>query len=235
MLPTNESGAYITIENVFHDLKTRLIEIQFGISNPINIERDIKSSEILFAINKYIMGFPPEPVISEIGYSIDLIVQIQEFIVKNVDNIKTDSWINYDDIFKEIDNELTIYKSVLENFMIEFKKRELTADENIISTEKIPINITVPKFSLLLSLLCIEDNKTKIKPVFNTELTTLVSAVIKICSHPNGKSISYDSLYDKRTSEKYKVKVLEFWRDRFNSYEARCKNILSEIESGLSK
>jgi hypothetical protein len=239
MLPTNERGEYITIRNVFHSLNTRLDEINDGISDLVSIETEISVAEITFAIEKYNNGFSPSELLIEINYSMGLILKIQEAIDIFDGSSLTTSWFSYQDILDELKYELNYYKLCLEkvsNKLVLHLKSKEEEEEVKSAINKIPINITVPQFSRLLSLFCNEDKRTDISKIFDSELSKLCTAMITIFKQPNGEDISYNSLSDKKNNDKYKIRVLEFWRERFKAYHILCANlIIEEVEKENKK
>lgn len=239
MPPTDFEGNTPPIEDLFYLLNTRLSFIRAGIAKQGKFydgeDYECKPHEVFFEIHSKVHRHNRALVLCEIEDSLELIHTIQESIDKLPQEEERDTshpWYVPIDNTMIIKEELENYKTFLEGLKenpILSRQNSAVLDIKEIG-DKIPIQITIPQFSRLLSLFCSEDKRTDITKIFDSELSKICAAMITIFKQPDGKVISYKSLSDKKNNDKYKIKDLEFWRDRFKAYQILCANLILEEE-----
>jgi hypothetical protein len=244
MLPKNEKGEKISIDDVFHSLNKRLNSIWMGINS---LDTSYSGDEFGYRIydsideiKNYIDGFPATEALKAILYPLSIIEKIRELIeaILNRPAIpqSDDSWaIPQVNDFTKIKEELCEYELFLESIQDLLLHREEVEGNTSTINNRIPIKITVPQFSRLLSLLCNEDNRTDVEKIFDTDMTKLCNAIITIFKQEDGRVFTFNSLYDKQYDERYKIQVLDFWIKRFKAYQLLCANLKAEEEKKIFK
>lgn len=228
MLPTNEGGEFITIENVFHTLITRLIKLKNGTTKWNEIEVDYEN--IMVEIENQIYGYEPHKALPFISISRNNIEQIKESdIIVNV----AINWGGQPEesgdksaILTELDfysNSLDIMESEL--LIIESKSTEIFTSD---SSEKIAINTSIPKLSLLVHFMI--GRNEEFEKILIGEKRAFCRGLVSILSHSNGTQISLNTLIDKWNEEKTLQSTLEFWKERFGDYRIKCVNLMNENE-----
>ncbi|HCE56629.1 MAG TPA: hypothetical protein DER09_02255 [Prolixibacteraceae bacterium] len=232
MLRTNEKGEIITIENVFHSLTTRLSLLKNGLNEWSDLEYDFKTA--IKEIESQIYGHESSKALPFVSFSKNSIKQIEESgknVFRNLSYRWGYSQEDEDKHLQDISNEINYYSNSLhrmeeELLEIESQSVELFA---LNSSDKIPINITIPKLSWLIHFM-VGDNK-EFDKLFESEKMAFCRGLITILKKPNGDNISIYSIYNKWTDESEMETSLKFWRDRFGEYRTKCVNKL--IEKGM--
>jgi hypothetical protein len=229
MLRTNERGEIITIENVFHSLTTRLSLLKNGLKEWGDIEYDFKA--IMQEIESQIYGYESSKALSFINISKNSIKQIElsgKIVFRNL----TDSWgynqVDEDNYFQGISIELNYYTISLELMERELVEIESHSTElfNVNNSDKIPINISIPRLSWLVHFMVGENGE--FDKLFSAEKRSFCKRLIMILKHPTGGSISLNSICDKWSDEPSMKASLEFWIDTFGKYQTKCNRILRE-------
>lgn len=216
MLPTNESGETTTIENVFHSINTRLINIKSGLNNLgvsySGYEYGYSYEESISDIQSKVYAFPPAKVIGAIHYSLQLITKIQQQLeLINVEKQPTNSWISNEGHIEEIKREMTQYELYLEKTQDELLFR-LEEEENLIPNfEKIKINLLIEQFAGIIYFL---DNDQ----VFKAKTKPLCRAVSKIFCQKNGEEINPEYLNNQVYQFKYDGTLVSLWTKKFQEY-----------------
>jgi hypothetical protein len=232
MLPTNQAGETITPENVFHRLITRLVKLKNGLKRAYEIENNYK--EVIEEIEENIFGYSPDLIFPLIVRSENL---IQEIIESNVDFYRNiDIKYGYEnndvtDMPEVVKEELEYYSDNIVKLKKHFEDMEQELGFTDTNTEKITINISVPKLSWLAYFLTQDLGNTdsgELSKILNADHSSSCRQFIKIFKKANGEDIAFQSLRNKRTSPDSFCSSLKYWQDVFGKYRQICAELIHE-------
>lgn len=227
MLPKNESGEKITIEDVFHSLNRRLNAIWMGINSHGNLytgyEFGYRISDSIDEITNYVDGFPAIIALNATLYPLSIIEKIREKIEANLDlpmiSKSDDSWpISTVNNFIQIKEELAEYELFLKQFQDVLLMRIDLDGNSSFCNDKIKINITVEQLGALIYFLNNTKEFQKNEKVFNAELISICRVLSTILCSSNGDPISAESIKNNSSYFKKNEKCIAFWKEKFISY-----------------